>query len=125
MANRRSDRYTLPEVLGNENMGHRWFSDMPFWLGCAIKYTYRGWDDAEDIDKAINSLERSIEVELGCVIAYQMSDDLQSHTWPENGRMAALGLLFDNKFITIFNINKKSLLKVLKTRLEHLKASRR
>lgn len=60
MANRTPDRYKLPSYIGGD-IGSRWLKNVPFWIGSAIKYIYRGWDDVEDLEKSLHCLSEAMK----------------------------------------------------------------
>lgn len=55
--NRAPDRYMLPSFMGRRDTSH-WVEELPFFLGSAVKYIWRGWDHAGDLQKAEECLVR-------------------------------------------------------------------
>ena len=57
--NRAPDRYMLPSFVGCRDTSH-WVEELPFFLGSAVKYIWRGWDHIGDLQKAEECLVRFI-----------------------------------------------------------------
>lgn len=58
MANRSPDRYMLPKPFENRDLT-LWLAGKPFFLASAIKHSFRGWNDADDLRKALGDIGRS------------------------------------------------------------------
>lgn len=85
-SNRSPDRYKLPDYLGREDT-RDWVSGMPFFLGSAVKYVWRGWDSIDDMKKALDSLrihrrwlknEPYTSILVGGISCLAMGNDLQN-----------------------------------------------
>lgn len=111
MANRSENRYRLPKRLGGADITH-WVAGKPFFLASAIKYTWRGWEQEDDLRKALDCLEKAVLHEkpefqlmhirngkgvtvIGCVATPEMCADLRTlqeagHNFRYGSKAAAL-----------------------------------
>ena len=63
MANRAAGRYDLPICLGTKNDATQWVAGAPYFFGNAVKYIWRGWDEADDLSKAADCLVKCARYE--------------------------------------------------------------
>lgn len=55
MANRKENRYSVPKHTGHHDIS-AWLIGKPFFLSSAIKHMWRGWNEIDDLAKAVNDL---------------------------------------------------------------------